>query len=499
VILCVVVGAASSLAVFSPRAFAAVGTITEFPIPTLSSSTIAIQAGPDGNLWFIESSANKIGRITTKGVITEFPLASGSAPEEIASGPDGNLWFTEDGTNKIGMITPAGAISEFNVPTASAGLTGIAAGSDGNLWFTEESNRAEKIGRITTAGAITEFPLPTTSLQPIFIAAGPDGNLWFTEEGASTNKIARITTAGVVTEFPVPTSNAAVGGIAAGPDGGVWFTEDIGGKVGRIDPSTDVITEFSVPATSPLSRIAAGQDGNLWFTEGGPLSNVVDRITPTGTLTTFNVPTSNAIVSGVAPGVDGNIWFTEQAGNKIGRLTDAAPNTSYALVRSFSFTPVTAKLAKQGTTLQWSFYGPVSHTATDSTGMGLFDSGVHSFVTYFSFAFTAAGSYAFHCTIHPTLMNGTVSVPISVPKTGTVGTPFTVTWASAGPPSGFVFDAQVKTPGSTTWTTWQTAVTTLSADYTPAVAGTYQFRARLRNAANGKASAYSPPGKVVVT
>src|SRR5262249_25819327 len=142
---------------------------------------------------------------------------------------------------------------------------------------------------------------------------------------------------------------------------------------------------------------------------------------------------------------------------------------------------------------------PVSHTVTDNTGMGLFDSAAHTVGTSFSFVFSAAGNYSYHCTIHPTLMNGTASVPIAVPKTGTVGTPFTVTWASAAPLGGYVFDAQVKIPGSNTWTSWQSGVTILSADYTPASAGTYQFRARLRNTALAKASAYSAPGKVVVT
>lgn len=39
-----------------------VGAITEYPLPTYSSSPLAIAAGPDGNLWFTEYG--KIGRIT---------------------------------------------------------------------------------------------------------------------------------------------------------------------------------------------------------------------------------------------------------------------------------------------------------------------------------------------------------------------------------------------------------------------------------------------------
>jgi virginiamycin B lyase len=57
---------------------------------------MGITAGPDGNLWFTEYGGNKIGRITTAGVITEFPIPTDdSEPWGITSGPDGNLWFTE--------------------------------------------------------------------------------------------------------------------------------------------------------------------------------------------------------------------------------------------------------------------------------------------------------------------------------------------------------------------------------------------------------------------
>ncbi len=58
---------------------------------------MAITAGPDGNLWFTERNGNKIGRITTGGVITEFTHSHrNSRPYDITTGPDGNLWFTED-------------------------------------------------------------------------------------------------------------------------------------------------------------------------------------------------------------------------------------------------------------------------------------------------------------------------------------------------------------------------------------------------------------------
>jgi len=93
----------------SATAWAKVGTITEFPVPTSSSQPAGITAGPDGNLWFTERLGDKIGRITPKqGKITEFPTpTTGSEPEGITAGPANttSVWFTESLSNKIGEIT----------------------------------------------------------------------------------------------------------------------------------------------------------------------------------------------------------------------------------------------------------------------------------------------------------------------------------------------------------------------------------------------------------
>src|SRR5262249_52156473 len=161
-------------------------SVTEFPIPnTLTPRPEGITRGPDGNIWFAETLADRIGRITPAGVVTQFSLPFRSAPAEITAGPDGNLWFTENGSSRIGRITTTGAITEFSAGiTPNGGPAGITRGPDGNLWFTE--TQANKIGRITPGGVVTEFSAGITpGTQPNFITAGPDGNVWFTQGGNS--------------------------------------------------------------------------------------------------------------------------------------------------------------------------------------------------------------------------------------------------------------------------------------------------------------------------
>lgn len=112
------------------------------PNPTEARSLIS---GPDGNIWFVNTSYSKIVKLSPGGVFAEYPLASGSNPQSLTVGSDGALWFTEHSANKIGRITVSGSITEYAIPTASSNPIGIVSGSDGALWFAESG--ANKIGR----------------------------------------------------------------------------------------------------------------------------------------------------------------------------------------------------------------------------------------------------------------------------------------------------------------------------------------------------------------
>src|SRR2546427_173201 len=191
--------------------------------------------------------------------------------------------------------------------------------------------------------AIEPFnPACTLDGGPTSIIAGRDGNLWFTERFG--NKIGRIApTSGLITEFcQVLTAGNPSGitgsprGITVGPDGNIWFAE-VSGVIGRIT-SAGVITEFAsdlIRDSGPFA-ITAGRDGNLGFTEF--CGNKIGRITPAGVITEFPLPPnlncppngSNSPL-GITAGPDGNLWFTESCGNKVGRITPTGDITEFAV------------------------------------------------------------------------------------------------------------------------------------------------------------------------
>jgi virginiamycin B lyase len=326
---------------------AAALAIDEFPLPNAASGPAGITTGPDGAVWFTEeqpgptapggSGGNRIGRITTSGAITEVPIPTTSAqPAEITTGPDGAIWFTEFGKSQIGRLDPAtNSITEYPVLLGS-GPDGITVGPDGALWFTEF--QASQIGRITTDGTVThQFPTPSGTSGPSDITTGPDGRLWFTE--ALGNKIGAVSpsnpTTGGISEFG-PTADDPSG--ITSSFGALWYTASStlggGNKIGRIS-TTGAIQEFEVPTpNSDPSGITTGSDGALWFTEVA--GNKVGRMTTGGSFTEFPLPNSGSGPEEITSGPDGALWFTEQGvpsvpggtdrvgGNRIGRIVPAS-------------------------------------------------------------------------------------------------------------------------------------------------------------------------------
>lgn len=221
------------------------GVITEFPVPTANTVLGPIVVGPDGNLWCREevynpssdpsSHPDSIWRIAPEGGMAQFPLGHDPINGEsldLIIGPDSNLWFPETGANAIGRISPAGIITQFPLPTAGSGPFDLTIGPDRNLWFLDPNTG--RLGRITPAGAITEIPISNPKVALGTLTLGPDGNFWFPD--FVSDRIGRITPAGVVTEFAIPTTKSQPSTLIVGPDGNLWFIEGNTNKIGRISP-----------------------------------------------------------------------------------------------------------------------------------------------------------------------------------------------------------------------------------------------------------------------
>jgi virginiamycin B lyase len=274
-----------------PAEFSVAGSGTGGSV--MAPGPVWLANGADGNLWFTNVNDGSIGRINVQtdavtSYVTPYTKANmnaTSSPWGIAAGPDGNLWFVEqtadmNNVNRIGEINPTTQVmNEFAVTDKGVTPTQIAAGSDGRLWFSEPN--AGKVGAMTTAGAQTgDYAMPTTNVgDQGGLATDSTGVMWFAECNNPANKMARIPTSGTgIAEYDITSDPANPTGVVKGPDGAMWFAENAADKIGRIDPVTHVVDEFTIPGTGPHSPygIALAPNGSLWFTECD--GNTVDKL-----------------------------------------------------------------------------------------------------------------------------------------------------------------------------------------------------------------------------
>jgi plastocyanin len=165
----------------------------------------------------------------------------------------------------------------------------------------------------------------------------------------------------------------------------------------------------------------------------------------------------------------------------------------------FAFNPDSTTI-EQGESVTWTNNGGTGHTSTQNSPLALWNSPGVSIAPGNSYEFTiqAAGTYPYHCNVHPTLMTGTIRVPlIADMTTGTPATTFTFT-VTAVVQAGFVYDVQKK-KGNGKWKDWKMGVAGPTVAFNPAKAATYRFRARLHRSSNDAVSGYSQKTKIVVS
>jgi hypothetical protein len=302
--------------IFAPDPWTRYGPTTD---PAVSSTAV----GPDGKIWFTEcgvlaGATCKLGNVSpTTGALTEFGDVGHA--NGLVAGPDGNVWFTEGNRNFIGRITTSGVVTEYPIPSGAPGNGStagpIVVGPDNNVWFAE----GDRIGVVVPGtGAITEYPIGGL-FRPSSLVVGPDGALWFGE----SQQIGRITTSGSVTQYAV---GSPVGALVPGPSS-IYFGAQPGAAPLWSISTSGVVNRSPLgpPGTviDPVLGIAPG--GVIWgtgasgytlgvFTAGGVASL---SFSGTWTLYLATAPAPFGSTVGVGHGVygpDGNLWFVDGQG-----------------------------------------------------------------------------------------------------------------------------------------------------------------------------------------
>lgn len=83
-----------------------------------------------------------------------------------------------------------------------------------------------------------------------------------------------------------------------------------------------------------------------------------------------------------------------------GTGSKGSPGTNEVWIQNMAFTPSSITV-KEGTTITWTNKDGISHTVTSDAG--LFDSGSLGSGKTYAYTFSTAGTYQYHCTIHPSM------------------------------------------------------------------------------------------------
>jgi streptogramin lyase len=279
---------------------------------------------------------------------------------------------------------------------------GTAFDKQGNVWVaipgcdpTPTCSTSTPPGKIevfnpTTLSWTATYQLPAGYGQALFLAFDAQGNVWFPMP--MSNSIGRLNpTTKVFQQWTVPTANAGPWGIAIDHKGLIWFTEHFTNKIGRFNPSTHVFKEFTTPsANSQPYGIAVDKANNIWFTENNPaVARIGEYKAASKQLLEYTIRANPP--SGLTPHLltldpNGNVWWSEGFVAMIGELkvAQASPGTNKG-VKEYAY-PLSCSNCGTHT----------SGISVDSKGLVWFDDSLQSI--YGSFPDSGTGSFATYAT-----------------------------------------------------------------------------------------------------
>ena len=174
---------------------------------------------------------------------------------------------------------------------------------------------------------IQEYQVPAGS-HPHDVAPALDSDIvWYTSQ--HTGELGRLDPATGETHHIPLGAGSSPHGVIVGPDGAPWITDSGLNAIVRVDPETDEVQVFSLPAETGyvnLNTAVFDSQGVLWFTGQG---GIYGRLEPaTGNMQVFDAPRGNGPY-GITATSDGSVYYASLANNYVGRID---PQTGEATV-----------------------------------------------------------------------------------------------------------------------------------------------------------------------
>ncbi len=182
---------------------------------------------------------------------------------------------------------------------------------------------------------IRMWDVPTLGSRPHDPLAARDGSIWWT--GQLANKLGRLDPrTGAIREYTMKSALTGPHGLAEDRSGNIWFTGNSAALIGKLDPSTGVVTEYPLPDANARDphTLNFDQSGILWFTV--QQSNMIGRLDPaTGAIKLVTPPTAKARPYGLKINAEGVPVVVEFGTNKVATVDPKTMAiTEYTLPRA---------------------------------------------------------------------------------------------------------------------------------------------------------------------
>ena len=359
-----------------------------------SPSGVAVDGS--GNVYIADSGNDVVEQVTPSGALSIIAGVPGQSndprpgpatssdlrgPFGVAVDPAGNVYIS-DGSGTVVKVTPSGTLSiiagmagQGGAPTPGPatssdlnGPFGVAVDPAGNVFIADSGN--DVVEKVTASGTLSivagmtgqtgaPTPGPATSSDlgggPFGVAIDGSGNLYIADR--RNDAVEKVTPSGSLAVIaggrgpvgPGPAADSSVGaqGVAVDGSGDLYIADQKNDVVEKVTPSgtlsiiAGVPGQPGVPTAGPatssnlggLFGVAVDGSGNVYIADF--VNDVVEKVTPSGTLSIFagvpgqsGVPTVGPATSseldspsGVAVDGSGNVYIADSGNDVVEQVT----------------------------------------------------------------------------------------------------------------------------------------------------------------------------------
>ena len=302
--------------------------ITEYDFP--AEETAPLFPVYDGeNIWISDAQKPRLWKFSIEDEQFTPYTFDGLTTIFMDIGKDGKIWFTDTPNSKIGSFDPKTEkfetiqLPQFNLAIKKSLPTSVGVDNENDVWVAVidqslllEYNQSTKKFKIVNT--------ITPEAGPTAIEIDDANNVWFAE--SLVGKLGKIDgETKELTEFtPQGEPMAEPFALMIDKEENVWIAEHIGPAITKFNPILQDFKQIKIsnPDSLPFG-MAFDKYDNMWVAQ-----HVIDSLVvydqSSGQIIEIAIPTEGSFTQFVIADDNGDIWFVEQRGGKLGKVSISA-------------------------------------------------------------------------------------------------------------------------------------------------------------------------------